>query len=672
MAKRIILHQINLLLLIYIIFFSVSYGQIDSLKIDKTHTSIDDSASAVDSANTAAKAKSFLVKFDEDASNIKLPSNNLSKNNIDFSDYRYAGNLISHLPFGFLEDLGSLGTPSEPKIYGFGFGDISLSVNNISRSNLWNGSVDLNRIQTEGMNSIEILPVHKSFLFGFNSNPAHIKINNEDTLRSKPLSRIRYYQASNDEGFIDAFFSARVLPQLALSFRVTNSSIDSNYANSEFGSWKVNLRGIYKIDDSIYTSLEYNHLKLTTPLNGGVDISDLFQSEFNIYDNVASVLYYEREIQTTENSVTSSLYGYLLPLGKSNLSLSYINNEEVYQNNIDTSANKRYNSSNSLSATFQHRLYFNDLFLDVNTGFEHVDYNLESIEYDSQTDNFYGSIYTNYSFASGLLKPGLFAKVSNYNDQTAFGLGAEIIIAPIKDIKLTLGYSNFEKPLSIVEEQFVSKDVSPKFTNLFASIEYSAHNINSSISLYNVDRSDAIFPIMLQSDTYPQTGEIVFKNIPKLTASGINVNSNIEYWNILLSANLNYNWYTDNIFEELDKSYSVFAGIYYVDTLFDNNLNLKTGFNCYLYDMPNESYYDFKLMRSTKFKLENDTIELISLDNLDNDKFRLDFFLAGRIQDAATFYFVYENILGNQYYIVPYFPMPEGGIKIGISWDFLD
>lgn len=644
----------------------------DSLSIGKVHTSIDDSASTIDSSKAIGKAKSFLVNFDEDISNINLHTNNLSKNNIDFSDYRYTGNLISYLPFGFLENLGSLGTPSEPKIYGFGFGDISLSVNNISRSNLWNGSVDLNRIQTEGINSIEIVPVHKSFLFGFHSNSAHIKITNEDTLRSKPLSRIRYYQASNDEGFIDAFFSARVLPKLALSFRVTNSSIDSNYANSEFGSWKFNFRGLYKIDDSLYTSFEYNHLKLTTPLNGGVDISDLSQSEFDIYDNVTSVLYYERQNETTENSVSSSVYGYLLPFGKTKFSLSYINNEEVYQNNIDTSASKRYNSSNSLSATFQHRLYFHDLFLDVNAAFEHVDYNLESIDYNNQADNFYGSFYTNYSFASGLLKPGLFAKVSKYNDQTVLGLGAEIIITPIKNMQLTLGYSNFEKPISILEEQYVSKEISPNFTNLFASIEYSAHNIISSISLYNVNRSNAIFPVMLQSDTYPQTGEIIFNKISKLTANGINLNSNIEYWNILLSANLNYNWYTNNIFDELDKSYSVFAGIYYVDTLFDNNLNLKTGFNCYLYDIPNESYYDFELMRSTNFKLENNTIELITLDELDNDKFRLDFFLAGRIQDAATFYFIYENILGNQYYIVPYFPMPEGGIKIGISWDFLD
>jgi hypothetical protein len=70
--------------------------------------------------------------------------------------------------------------------------------------------------------------------------------------------------------------------------------------------------------------------------------------------------------------------------------------------------------------------------------------------------------------------------------------------------------------------------------------------------------------------------------------------------------------------------------------------------------------------------IENDAVNRLNLFDVNNDKFRLDFYLAGRIQDAATFYLIYENILSNKYFVVPYFPMPEGGIRIGLSWDFID
>ena len=77
-------------------------------------------------------------------------------------------------------------------------------------------------------------------------------------------------------------------------------------------------------------------------------------------------------------------------------------------------------------------------------------------------------------------------------------------------------------------------------------------------------------------------------------------------------------------------------------------------------------------MRASYLSISNGVLGSLSMIDVINDQFRIDFYLAGRIQDAATVYFIYENILNNQYFLVPYFPMPEGGIRIGLSWDFLD
>ncbi|MCB0747672.1 MAG: hypothetical protein KDC90_09440, partial [Ignavibacteriae bacterium] len=77
-------------------------------------------------------------------------------------------------------------------------------------------------------------------------------------------------------------------------------------------------------------------------------------------------------------------------------------------------------------------------------------------------------------------------------------------------------------------------------------------------------------------------------------------------------------------------------------------------------------------MTSASYYLSGNTYSAFSSFGLTNTPYRLDFTLAGRIQDRATFYFAYENITGHNYYSIPYYPIPIGGIKIGIAWDFIN
>jgi hypothetical protein len=51
---------------------------------------------------------------------------------------------------------------------------------------------------------------------------------------------------------------------------------------------------------------------------------------------------------------------------------------------------------------------------------------------------------------------------------------------------------------------------------------------------------------------------------------------------------------------------------------------------------------------------------------------KLDFNLAGEIQKVAIFYFQWENLFGNEYYITPYYPMPERNIKFGLAWELFN
>jgi hypothetical protein len=651
------------------------FGQEDSLNIANALVGIDDSLILSDSSKTKIPPKPFFVQFKNQKSNAILSAYILSKKDVDFTDYRYTGNIMNLLPFSYLHDLGSLGTPNETNIYGFGFGNISLNIDGISIANRWNNSTDLNKVQTDGINSINISPINRAFLFGFNNNSAVINIYSSDSLKSKPISRIRYYQSSNDEGFIDASFSARVLPKLALSFRVTNNSIDENYTNTNFGSWKVNVKSIYKISDSLFTKLDYYHLKLNTPLNGGIDINSLSTNstgEYDIYSNSNSVVFDNMMNSTTMNNINASVYGNFIPYGHTNVIFGYSKNHDFFKHTFDTTSVRNNNDYDLITAKVQHDVSLNKFKANFIAAYEQIDFDLVGINYSDKQNNYYTSLLMEYSLFNGLMKPAIFGKYSEYNLQNNIGFGTDLSIKLFNNAKLFLGYSNFDKPISIIESQYISKDIKQNFTSMFASIEYSSKLFNTSLSYFNVESSNTPVPVFNSSDFTLSTNEIIYTNTDKLNTSGFNLNTKFEMWNILTTANFSYNWQSEDSYFPKETNYNLTAGLYYVDTLYNSNLDLKTGFTIYLLADPKIRIYDFQKMRSASYYIDNGDFR--SFNNLSaiNDKYRLDFFLAGRIQDAATFYFIYENILGNNYYIVPFYPMPEGGLRIGISWDFLD
>ena len=144
--------------------------------------------------------------------------------------------------------------------------------------------------------------------------------------------------------------------------------------------------------------------------------------------------------------------------------------------------------------------------------------------------------------------------------------------------------------------------------------------------------------------------------------------ADIQYSNLLFAANFSY--YFGNRGYKNIPDFSLSGGIYYVDTLFNSNLKLKTGINIYYAGKQNYFQYDFE--KSTVVSLikhfGSDVPQLIS-NSFTKQAIQLDYFLAGTIKDAATIYIVFQNLLGSQYFIVPYYPKQSRGIRFGVSWE---
>jgi len=115
------------------------------------------------------------------------------------------------------------------------------------------------------------------------------------------------------------------------------------------------------------------------------------------------------------------------------------------------------------------------------------------------------------------------------------------------------------------------------------------------------------------------------------------------------------------------------GGVYYIDTLFNNNLKLKTGFNYYSYGSRYEQRFDFEkgISSSYLFDTSNGIYSQIGLTEF-TPSLQIDFFLAGRIQESAIIYFTWENLLNSQFSVVPFYPIQPRGLRFGVTWEFLD
>ncbi len=674
MIKKNIFEYLFLFSVLIFTNYSNICAQQDTLIITKTLTGITDSSSQKDSTQIQTKRK-FFVRFFESTNDNELANYELSKKQIDFTDYKYSGNILGLIPFGNLNDFGSLGSPSEANIFSFGYGNISLIIDETDLSNRWNNSIDMNRLLTESINKFSVVPITRSFLRSFSNNPSLIFVKTIDSIKSKPISRIRYYQSPNEEGFIDAFFSARAISRLTFSIRFTNSSVDNFYDNSDFGSWKLNLKGTYKVDDSIFASLSYDHLKLNTPLNGGIDVKSITSnssSDIDIYPTTNPVVYQSMKNETTNNRISSNIYGNLLPFGFTKLTLHFQNDAEQYSFPTDSIDRKEDNNYRLWHTSIVHDVAFSNFSLIANASYEHIDYNIEGIEYNDKVNNYFGSLLLKYPLVKNRLIPTVYGKLSNYNGQNAKGYGGDLSFIPFEGSKIFLGYSHFNKPYSIAELKDLSIKDKQDFNNLFASIEYFKGNFRTSISYFYSKVKNFAMPLLNLNGTNTSINEVVFLNENSSELNGINLNASIESWNILLEGNLNYYMHSNFEYKNNEKILNTRAGLFYVDTLYNTNLDLKTGFIFYFNNDPNYYVYDFRKMQKASYSIRDNSIEKLPYYPAINDRLRLDFYLAGRIQDAATFYFIYENVFSNKYFIVPYYPMPEGGIRIGISWDFLD
>jgi hypothetical protein len=637
--------------------------------------------------DTTKKVSSDTIKTIQRERLIPLTPNNslsayrkeiiLRSNELQNLDTRYTGDFISYSPFGFVRDLGSIGQPNEVVIYGNGFGNSSYLVNGISTNNRLTNSLDLNLFQSESIDSIEIIPLPQGFLYNEMNNPATVNFISRDFHTSKPYSRIRFYQAPNEEGFFDGIFSSNLSRRLGLYTELTHQSTDPKYKNTDYGLWAGSVRLRYLLNNSFNIIGGYSYYQSNVGLNGGVDLDSIKQItpanqvEEILFSSIqAPVNYIDRYQKVSSHNLNVRVLANLIGNKPTDLTFYYQSSLIEFRQNENISpvpstwkwdSSWRYeriihdNEFNTYGAKLSQK--FETAFLNIYSEalYESTKLNSPLVNSDERINAFSALAKASLILSNDEQKiiPSFFGKYLNYDGSNYFGAGAEFSWIINNNFSIYTGFSKYQRPfnyLRLITNGIPLNDNQSDYTILETSIGYNDKSLNVSAGYF------------LQ--------ELVSKVTNDKTLQGLNLKFDWHLWKILLSTNSTYYFIQDDKDNFPLPDFTSNGGIYYVDTLFNSNLKLKTGINYHLIGKRGYQFIDFETFEIVRSIRTNGNVILPFVNVKPSVQF--DFFLAGKIQDAATIYFVFENMLNEKYYIVPYYPKQERGLRLGVAWEFLD
>ncbi|WP_407930925.1 TonB-dependent receptor plug domain-containing protein, partial [Ignavibacterium album] len=270
-------------IIITVLIISNSFAQIiDSLQFIQN---ANDTTINSDTTYIAPNDSLFILKISELDEN----SFSISREKIIKSNYRFAGDLLNDFPLSFQRDYGFVGYPNEILLYGIGSPFVNWMSDGISLNDRFNNSYNLNLIQTEDIDSIEVVPLTRGFLYGSYMYPVTVNFITRDFIPKQPYSRIRYIQGPNREASVDANFHALVSKKFLFSFDITNRIKDSTFRNTEFSIWQIKTRLKYFLSDEINFIASYNYNDYKTGFNGGIDIDSIE----SLTTDINSILYDE-------------------------------------------------------------------------------------------------------------------------------------------------------------------------------------------------------------------------------------------------------------------------------------------------------------------------------------------------------------------------------------------
>lgn len=637
--------------LLFLLFLNISLFAQDSLATASDTTSADTFRTVKKKAVADTLKPVFYTPYDNNAYTI-------SNNTILFADYRDAGDIINLAPCTFIRRLGTPSQPDEINIYGYGLGSISYLQNGIEMNNRLLNNYDINYILTEDADSIQLSNIVRGFFESDLNNPVAVNLIAREDAVSVPYSRVKYYEGPFDEALVDFRFAQLVYGKLGINFDIKNSKAENSYVATESGVWAGRTAIKYYWSEKTNIAFSYNYSQADQLLNGGVDydsIKSLYSPVYwdeVLYDNIsAPVKFRSRYVKKMNEAMR--LQG-LFRYGNGSMAELSIYSmrglDEFRQNEKLSNAvtgNFGYHSS-GFEANNNLSLKYSDIYA--------------SLQYEKNVNTLYNTanaVYiSNFKAAvkgkfTGSVYPSLFVKMHNIDNSSYYGLGFDAVFVS--------GNYSFYTGASYYERAGERDPLYYETFNFETNAKYTSENLTAGATFFVsnttcIGSGPIIMPVFLNGafTGYPLTDQEKEKY-------GAAFEIKLKTGYITTEAELSLlNSPESGFTKGITPKYKAGLGIYYTDVLFDSSLNLKTGLNIKGYSSFLNSRYDH-----INHRIYPDAGEIPG-------GLTVDFFTAGKIQDAAYAYFTFENLFDRKYYLIQYYPMHRRGIRFGIAWEFLN
>jgi len=520
-------------ILFILLFFSYQLFALDDLQVQNEKPSADSLINKIavpkDSTSGIKRAAGLVPLYIPSLLDENFKTSIITKKTIETTDYRTTADFFTNIPFGFVRDLGSVGQPNEVLIYGLGFGNVSFLSDGISINNRLSNALDLNLFQYECIDSIEVIPLSRGFLYGGMNNPVAVNFISRQPELRKPYSRLKYFQAPNSEGMIDGIFNISPFKRLNAYFEITNQSTSANFDNTDHSNWMGAVRLRYLLSNNINIIAGYKYVQTITQLFGGIDADSINRgyspAQFDeiLYDNFrAPVRFTNRYQKVTGHNFNLRMLGNFIEHSPTDISFYYQTNLTEFRQNepFDPSLTQQSNAAEILDDNESKTYGFNfrqDLKLDFLkltslVNYERTKFSSPLLSLDI-TRNVYSvaGVGSLELFDKSFIPTG-FVKYLRYSGNNYLGAGGYASLLIDNEFNLAGGLSSFEKPRSIIEEQFSLPGIisdKQKISLLEISATYKNKFLNATFSYTNQAISNALMPAAIKEDSL-KTGRAIF------------------------------------------------------------------------------------------------------------------------------------------------------------------
>ena len=599
----------------------------------------------------------------------------LNKTEVDFLNYRGFSDVVSYFPASTQLSPSLSVDQDYLSLYGTGVGELAVLVNGIPTSSRFLRSNNFNLTSAENMQSIEIVPLPRGFLYNNIGGFTALNVRMRDRVSAVPITRIKYFEGYGGEGFLDVQYTGLHYKRFAISVDVQNRKIDEGYDNSENGMWLASFGVKYLLSNKLQILLRHTLTSYDNALNGGVDsvatVTRFPTAAFNdlLYDEVSSVVHFSDRYQKISGGRTEfTLLGNVLPWGTSTINAYYSSQSKEFRQN---------ETAGETDSTLVQKIANRSEFTYGVMGTQEIDFAAFTLKAGVLLENSRlttlneGALEYNYFSAYGIASlpafgeyfvPSFFGKYTQYKGFGLSGLGGDVTATFSHSTKVYVGFSSFNgfNPLTAEGNSDFKTAVELGIKGVVGNTRYSGNLfLTETPESYLSEQSSVVSFSGVPSVT---PAVVLYKTRDKSSAG---VSFAFEHSYEFLRFQLNGRYLATPLRvgdSNAEPQIIVNPAVYFQDILFDSALVLKTGFDFRYASSHADMYWD---VLNEKYFYPVGKAEI-------GDSYRLNFTLAGEIAQSAIIYFVWENLINNRYYDFSFYPNKPRNIRFGIAWQLTD